>query len=102
MFAPLLSLALSPDLSLPPPPPEPDLALSEPERDPSVYRVGKLDLGVTAVAIMGAVAPNQFPTRLIHTTCAAPASCAPASVNGFDRFAIDLHSKPAGLVSDAT
>ncbi len=103
MFAALLSLALAaPELSLPPPPPDPDPAPPEPERGASVYRVGNLDLGVTALAIAGAIAPNQFPTRLIHTSCAAPGSCAPDSVNGFDRFAVDMHSKPAGIVSDAT
>ncbi len=103
MFAALLSVALaaSPDLSLPPPPPDPDLA-AEPERDPSVYRVGNLDLGITAFAIAGAIAPNQFPTRLIHPSCAAPGSCSPASVNPFDRFAVDLHSKAAGVASDVT
>jgi membrane-associated phospholipid phosphatase len=95
------ALTAAPDLSAPPLS-DPEPAASEPARDASVYRVGNLDLGVTALAIAGAIAPNQFPTRLIHTSCAAPGSCAPGSVNGFDRFAVDLHSKPAGLLSDAT
>ncbi len=107
MFAALLSLALAapPDLSLPPPPAPPDDTappLEEAGPDPSVYRVGNLDLGITAFAIAGAIAPNQVPTRLIHPSCAAPGSCSPASVNAFDRFAVNLHSQAAGVASDAT
>jgi hypothetical protein len=103
MFALLASalLAAAPDLSLPPAPP--DGALEPPaERDPSVYRVGKLDLGVTALAIAGAIGPNQFPTRLIHESCAAPGSCPVQSINPLDRFAVDLHSTAADVASDAT
>lgn len=104
MVTALLSLALAtaPGLPLPPPPFDPDPALAEPEQGASVYRVGTLDLGITALAIAGAIAPNQFPTRLIHTSCASPGSCAPGSVNAFDRFAVDLHSKPADIASDVT
>ncbi len=109
----MLALALSVLLAAPPelpavpdlsaPPPEPLDALADaPERDPSVYRIGKLDLGVTALAMAGAIAPNQFPTRLIRTSCASPSSCPESSVNAFDRFAIDLHSTAAGVTSDIT
>ncbi len=102
MQALLLSLALAaaPDLSptLPVTDDEPPPA----EVDPSVYHVGKLDLGLTAFAIAAAVVPNQIPTRLIRETCAAPGSCPAASVNPFDRVALDLHSQLAGVTSDVT
>jgi membrane-associated phospholipid phosphatase len=106
MLAILLSVALSaaPAATAPPPPPgDPAAGLEAPAvRDASVYRVGTLDLGVTAFAIAAAVAPNQFPTQLIHTSCAAPGSCLEQSVNPFDRFAVDLHSRAADVTSDAT
>ncbi len=102
MQALLLSLALAaaPDLS--PTVPLVDDAPPPAELDPSVYRVGKLDYAVTGLALAGAIVPNQFPTRLIHDTCAAPGSCPAASVNPLDRFAIGLHSAAAGMTSDAT
>jgi membrane-associated phospholipid phosphatase len=53
---------------------------------------------VTGLALAGAIVPNQFPTRLIRTRC----PCDAASVNAFDRVAIGMDSKSAGLVSDAT
>jgi membrane-associated phospholipid phosphatase len=94
---------LSPVPSLSTAPPEPSYAPAEQsERDPSVYRVGKLDLGITALAAAAAIVPNQFPTQLIRTSCAAPGSCPESSVNPFDRFAIDLHSTAAGVTSDVT
>lgn len=101
MQALLLSVVLAvADLSPPAPlaadPPSPA------ERDPSVYRVGKLDLAVTGLALAVAIVPNQFPTQLIRETCAAPASCPMASVNGFDRFAVGMHSELADVTSDAT
>lgn len=102
MYVLLLSLALAapPDLSVSPEPL--DLGDEGVERDPSVYRVGKLDLGVTVLATAGAIAPNQFPTRLIRTSCAAPGSCPESSVNPFDRVAVDFHSKAADVTSDVT
>ncbi len=106
MVALLLSvlLAAPPELPTPPdlsaPPPEPIDAPAE--RDPSVYRVGKLDLGITGLAMAGAIVPNQFPTHLIRTSCAAPGSCPESSVNPFDRIAVDLHSSAAGVTSDVT
>ncbi len=110
MVALVLSLALAaspelpavPDLSTPPPE-APDAPFAEPpERDPSVYRIGKLDLGITGLAMAGAIVPNQFPTRLIREACAAPGSCPESSVNPFDRIAVDLHSSAAGMASDVT
>lgn len=103
MHALLLALALSAPPPTPPPlPADDELEAPAVERDPSVYRVGKLDYGVTVFAIAGAIAPNQFPTRLIRESCAAPGSCPSSSVNGFDRFAIDLHSTAAAVTSDLT
>ena len=107
MHALLLSVALaaSPDPSAhPPEPPEAADLAAEPgaARDPSVYRVGKLDLGVTALAAAGALGPNQFPTRLIRPACAAPGSCPASSINPFDRIAVDFHSKAADTASTVT
>jgi membrane-associated phospholipid phosphatase len=108
MHALLLSLALaaSPDLAPPATPGGLDAigGLEPPafQADPSVYRVGTLDYGVTLFAIAGAIAPNRFPTQLIRTSCAAPGSCPVSSINGFDRFAVDLHNKAADVTSDLT
>jgi membrane-associated phospholipid phosphatase len=103
MHALLLSLALaaSPDLSLPP---EPPAARAPPSLDAgtSVYRVGRTDLWVTALATAAAVAPNQFPTQLIRERCAAPGTCPASSLNPFDRVAVDLHSRAADVTSDVT
>jgi membrane-associated phospholipid phosphatase len=96
-----LALAASPDLSLPTEPRAPADAPA-PDRDPSVYRVGKLDLAVTAFAIAGSMAPSPFSTHLIRRSCLAPDACPADSVNPFDRFAIDLHSKAADVTSDVT
>jgi membrane-associated phospholipid phosphatase len=102
MHALLLSLVLAapPDVSRFEP--FAGLAPADAEADPSVYRVGPIDLGLTAFAIAGAIAPNQFPTRLIHSSCTAAGSCPASSVNAFDRWAIDLHSKAADVTSDVT
>ncbi len=99
-----LVLAASPDLTVPPPSPPPVAEVDQgaPDPDPSVYRIGKLDLGVTALAMGASIAPNEFPTRLIRTSCAAPGSCPAASVNPFDRIAIDLHSQAADTTSTVT
>ncbi len=108
-----LALAASPALSPPEPPPPVDAAAAaavapepaaEPavREDPSVYHVRTLDYGITAVAIAGAIAPNRFPTQLIRESCAAPGSCPASSINGFDRFAVNLHSKAADVTSDVT
>jgi membrane-associated phospholipid phosphatase len=104
MHALLLALALaaSPDLSPPEPPAEPEPIEAPARGGASVYRVGPLDAGITAFALAGAIVPNQFPTQLIREACAAPGSCPAASVNGLDRFAVDLHSRAADLASDAT
>src|SRR5512143_173553 len=103
MHALLLAVALAAAPTLAPAPePLADLAPPAAEADPSVYRVGKLDLAVTALAVGAAVAPNPFTTRLIRRSCLAPGSCSPDSVNVLDRFAVDLHSKAADVTSDVT
>jgi membrane-associated phospholipid phosphatase len=117
-------LAASPPDTIPPPDaslaaalPEPELVrapqltlgpgydadrddLDEPEgpEQRSVYQVGRADLGLTLLAAAGAIVPNRFPRQLTFRSC----PCLPSEVNGFDRFAIDLHSKAADLTSDAT
>jgi membrane-associated phospholipid phosphatase len=104
----VFALALGLAAAATPPPAEPsDLALAPEDSlhdayDPSVYHVGALDLAITTFATAAAIAPNRIPTRLIHESCAAPGSCPASSVNGFDRFAVDLHSRAADVTSDVT
>jgi membrane-associated phospholipid phosphatase len=96
-----LTLAAAADLSSPAVPLADD-APPPAEQDPSVYRVGKLDLALTGLALAAAIVPNQYPTQLIREICATPGSCPAASVNPLDRVAIGMHSELAGLTSDAT
>lgn len=104
MHALLLSLALAaaPDPFLPAEPLAPPEAEDAPAANPSVYRVGRLDLVVTALAAAASIAPNQFPTQLIRESCASPRSCPAASVNPLDRFAVGMHSAVADVTSDVT
>jgi membrane-associated phospholipid phosphatase len=103
MIALALSLALAagpssplpPDALPSPEPPDPGGPIPGP---PSVYRVGRADLAVTGLAIAGAILPNQFPTQLIRTRC----PCSAGGVNAFDRIAIGMDSRSAGVVSDWT
>lgn len=90
LVLPLL-LAASPSLG----PPEPEPAAGEAR---SVYRLGPLDAPLTVAALGIAVVPERFATRIIHRRC----PCDAEDVNVLDRFAIGLHSKGAGYVSDGT
>lgn len=84
------------------PPAAPDLPLDAPEARPpgdSVYRlVPWLDVPLTALAAGVAIVPARYPFSFITPRC----PCDRNEVNGFDRFAIDLHSRAAGVVSDVT
>jgi membrane-associated phospholipid phosphatase len=104
MHALLLSLALAalPDPFLPADPLATPLAEDAPAANPSVYRVGRLDLAVTALAAAASIAPNQFPTQLIRESCASPGSCPTTAVNPLDRFAVGMHSTVADVTSDVT
>jgi membrane-associated phospholipid phosphatase len=60
--------------------------------------VGRVDLGVSALALAVAIAPGRVTGPLIRRTC----PCERDGVNAFDRIAIDLDHRGAGLASDVT
>lgn len=106
MLAHLLALALAAQpapAALPPaggldPGLDPGPALAPPPGE-SVYRlVPWLDVPLTALAAGVAILPARFPFEFITPRC----PCDRREVNGFDRIAIDLHSRTADVISDLT